>query len=67
MARTWRKGESDYKHSQEYKNRRSNKRNKYNNTHRDDAVNPDKYDRMKLEQSARRDFVPGYGLDTDLD
>lgn len=54
MSRTWRKGEADYKHSQEYKNRRSNKRNKYNNTHRDDAVNPDSYDRMKLNQDFRR-------------
>jgi hypothetical protein len=65
MSRTWRKGEADYKHSQEYKNRRSNKKSKYNNTHREDAVNPDEYDRMKLNQAARRDF--NYGLDTDLD
>jgi hypothetical protein len=63
MSRTFRRDESGRK---SLDTRRAKKREKAN-SHYTDTVNPDKYDRMKLAQEARWNFVPGYGLDTDED
>jgi hypothetical protein len=65
MSRTWKRDDSGRKNQGD--SLRDKRRNKYKNTHRDDAVNPDSHDRMKLQQSARRNFIPGYGLDNNLD
>lgn len=65
MSRTWKRDDSGRKNQGD--SLRDKRRSKYQNTHRDDAVNPDSHDRMKLRQTAQRNFVPGYGLDTDLD
>jgi hypothetical protein len=65
MSRTWKRDDSGRKARGD--TLRDKRRNKYSNTHRDDAVNPDSYDRMKLNQEFRRNSNPDYGLDSDMD
>lgn len=65
MSRTWRRDDSGRKARGD--SLRNKRRNKYNNTHREDAVNPDSYDRMKLEQHYRNNYNPNYGIDNDMD
>ena len=65
MSRTWKRDDSGRKNQGD--TLRDKRRNKYKNTHREDAVNPDSYDRMKLNQEFRRNSNFNYGLDTDSD
>jgi hypothetical protein len=65
MSRTWKRDDSGRKARGD--DLRDKRRNKYKNSHRDDAVNPDSYDRMKLQQEARRNANFNYGLDNDTD
>lgn len=65
MSRTWRRDDSGRKARGD--TLRDKRRNKYNNTHREEAVNPDSYDRMKLRQEYGRNTNSNYGLDSDSD
>lgn len=63
MSRTWRRDDSGHKNRGDAL--RTKRRNKYKSTHREDAVNPDSYDRMKLRQEFKRNSNMNYGLDED--
>jgi len=65
MSRTWKRDDSGRKNQGD--TLRDKRRNKYSNTHRDDAVNPDSYDRMKLGREQWRNSNGNYELDNDLD
>lgn len=59
MSRTWRKGESDYNHSQDYKNRRNKRKEKANSHYSDEVSSP--------RDNNNRNPNRYYELDTDLD
>ena len=63
MSRTWRKSESDYSHSQDYKNRRNKRRQKANSHYEDIASD---YERFSRDRNSRNSNQY-YDLDTDSD
>ena len=65
MSRTWRRDDSGRKNHGD--TLRDKRRNKYKNTHREDAVNMDSYDRMKWNNQDRVRNSNWNELDTDSD